>query len=191
MSGGTAGLALVAFLAAAPAVETVRAQGLGDAAARGHQERLEKAREGKPAVPAYTNEALEGSGEEGGQETKATEDAGRESSGVSADSAPEAENVGAEVHWRRQADDYRRAIANAEKVLAEAEARSAQLLQDRDPLSGLFDPNRLQALEAQRAQARAETAAARQSLAESRQALADLEEEARRKSVPPGWLRER
>ena len=189
MSGRTAGLALVAFLAAAPAAQTVRAQGLGDAAARERQEREKKAREGKPA-PAYTNEALEGSGEQGGQE-KATKDAGRESSVVSADSAPEAESGGAEVYWRRQADDDRRAIANAENVLAEAEARGAQLLQDRDPLSGLLDPNRLQTLEAQRAKARADVAAARQSLAEARQALADLEEEARRKSVPPGWLRER
>ena len=190
MSGRTAGLAFVAFLAAAPAAQTVRAQGLGDAAARERQERGKKAREGKPA-PAYTNEALEGSGEQGGQGTKATGDTGPESSVVSADSAPEAESGGAEEYWRRQADDDRRAIANAERLLAEAEARSAQLLQDRDPLSGLLDPNRLQALEAQRAQARADAAAARQSLAEARQALADLEEEARRKSVPPGWLRER
>jgi hypothetical protein len=186
MSGRAAGLAFVAFLAAAPAV---RAQGLGDAAARERREREKKAQEGKPA-PAFTNEALEGSGEPGGQE-KATKDAGRESSVVSADSAPEAESGGAEEYWRRQADDDRRAIANAERVLAEAEARGAQLLQDRDPLSGLLDPNRLQTLEAQRAKARADVAAARQSLAEARQALADLEEEARRKSVPSGWLRER
>jgi colicin import membrane protein len=190
MSGRAAGLALVAFFAAAPAVETVRAQGLGDAAARQRQEREKKAREAKPA-PTYTNEALEGSGEPGGQETKATEDAGRESSGVSADPAPETESAGAEAHWRRQADEDRRAIANAERALAEAEARGAQLLQDRDPLSGLLDPNRLQTLEAQRAKARAEAEAARQALAEARQALADLEEEARRKNVPPGWLRER
>ena len=191
MSGRTTTLALVALLAAAPAVQTAWAQGLGDAAARARRERGKKAQEGKPATPAYTNESLEGSRPPGAEPTKASEEPAPAASAAEEDTAGEGESAGPEDRWRQRADDARRAIASAEKALADAEARGAQLLQDRDPMSGVNDPNRLQTLEAQRAKARAEADAARQSMAEARQALADLEEEARRAGVPPGWLRER
>jgi hypothetical protein len=60
---------------------------------------------------------------------------------------------------------------------------------DRD-VTNTGDPNRLQTIEARKAEARASLDTARLNLAEAQKALQDLEEEARRSNVPPGWLRE-
>jgi hypothetical protein len=53
-----------------------------------------------------------------------------------------------------------------------------------------MDPNREQTRRAEYAQVQAELELAKGQLERARQALVDLEEEARRKGVPPGWLRE-
>ncbi|HSB60303.1 MAG TPA: hypothetical protein VLI67_01195 [Vicinamibacteria bacterium] len=193
MSARAVSLALAAFLAAGPLLETGRAQSLGEAAARERRKREKEkaAREAKPPAPVFTNEDLEGERDpsdqaagSGGETAEAASDAGRESTGA-------AQGGGPEAYWRQRADGAREAIAQAERAVAEAEARADRLGRDGDPLSGLLDPNRLQTLEAERARARAAVEAARKSLAAARQALEDLEEEARRQSVPPGWLRER
>jgi predicted nucleic acid-binding Zn-ribbon protein len=52
-----------------------------------------------------------------------------------------------------------------------------------------MDPNREQTRQAEIAKAQAELEAVKAGLETSRQALAALEEEARRKGIPPGWLR--
>jgi hypothetical protein len=56
--------------------------------------------------------------------------------------------------------------------------------------TGLLDPNRQQTREADAARARAELDEARRQLAAARQGIEDLEDQARRQRVPPGWLRE-
>ena len=54
--------------------------------------------------------------------------------------------------------------------------------------SDLFDPNRLQKREAERQKLIPQLEKAKTDLASARQAQADLEQEARLKHVPPGWL---
>ena len=91
--------------------------------------------------------------------------------------------------WRRDAKARRDAIKRAEAKVAAAQARVDSLLVDLNP-TNVMDPNRLQTLEADRAKAAADLEAAKDELAKARQALEDLEEEARKSGVPPGWLRE-
>ena len=93
-----------------------------------------------------------------------------------------------ESGWRGRAAALRDAISNAEKSIPEIEDRIAGLRNDRNP-TNLMDPNREQNRQAEIAKAQAELESVRAGLERSRQALADLEEEARRKGIPPGWLR--
>ena len=93
-----------------------------------------------------------------------------------------------EAAWRGRASALRDAITAAEKSIPEIEDRIAGLRNDRNP-TNLMDPNREQNRQAEIAKAQAELESMRAGLERSRQALADLEEEARRKGIPPGWLR--
>ncbi len=97
---------------------------------------------------------------------------------------------GEEASWRSRAREAREVRAAAEAKLAAAQAELAALDLDRQPSStDLLDPNRLQARERAKTAARERVAEARAELAAGKQALEDLEEEARRKRIPPGWLR--
>jgi chromosome segregation ATPase len=93
-----------------------------------------------------------------------------------------------ESGWRGRAAALRDAISNAEKSIPEIEDRIAGLRNDRNP-TNLMDPNREQNRQAEITKAQAELESVRAGLERSRQALADLEEEARRNGIPPGWLR--
>jgi predicted nucleic acid-binding Zn-ribbon protein len=93
-----------------------------------------------------------------------------------------------EEGWRGRATALRDAISNAEKTIPEIEDRIAGLRSDRNP-TNLMDPNREQHRQAEIAKAQAELEAVKAGLETSRQALASLEEEARRKGIPSGWLR--
>ena len=91
--------------------------------------------------------------------------------------------------WRRDVKAGRDAVARAESSVDAIQKRLDALLVDRDPVN-VGDPNRLQSLEAEKVKAMAELEVAKEGLDKARQALANLEEEARRAGVPPGWLRE-
>jgi chromosome segregation ATPase len=93
-----------------------------------------------------------------------------------------------EAGWRGRANAFRDSISSAEKSIPEIEDRIAGLRNDRSP-TNLMDPNREQHRQAEIAKAQAELEAVKAGLETSRKALADLEEEARRKGIPPGWLR--
>jgi chromosome segregation ATPase len=93
-----------------------------------------------------------------------------------------------EAGWRGRATALRDAISGAEKSIPEIEDRIAGLRSDRNP-TNLMDPNREQNRQAAIAKAQAELESVKAGLETSRQALASLEEEARRKGIPPGWLR--
>jgi hypothetical protein len=95
-----------------------------------------------------------------------------------------------EPYWRERAMDRRRAVERAEQRVPPIEQRIADLRNDRNP-TNLMDPNREQNRQAQLAQAIADLERAKADVERARQALTDLEEDARRKSIPPGWLRER
>jgi hypothetical protein len=93
-----------------------------------------------------------------------------------------------EAAWRGRASALRDAITAAEKSIPQIEDRIAGLRNDRNQ-ANVMDPNREQNRQAEITKAQAELESVRAGLERSRQALADLEEEARRNGIPPGWLR--
>jgi hypothetical protein len=95
-----------------------------------------------------------------------------------------------EAYWRERAMERRREVGRAEQRVPPIEQRIADLRNDRNP-TNLMDPNREQNRQAQLAQALADLERAKADVERAKQALTDLEEDARRKSIPPGWLRER
>jgi hypothetical protein len=95
-----------------------------------------------------------------------------------------ATNVGGETQWRDRADRLRKEISDAEKRIADLDARIKQLALDRDPSPpDLLDPNRLQKREAERMKSVTEVEALRARIETARKALDDLREEARKKNV--------
>jgi hypothetical protein len=108
---------------------------------------------------------------------------------ASATPVDDTETASKEREWRARAAKLREAVKAAETKVASARARLAALEADLSP-TNLMDPTRLQTLAAERAKAREDLAAAEAAQADARKAVEDLEEEARRKGVPPGWLRE-
>jgi chromosome segregation ATPase len=91
--------------------------------------------------------------------------------------------------WFDRAETLRKAIAALAARVPELEQRIKVLRNDVEPNpADLLDPNRLQKREAEIGRLLQEIEAARADLARQEQALADLEDEARKKSIPPGWL---
>ena len=103
--------------------------------------------------------------------------------------AEEAARDAAKESWAARADQARQGIAAADTEVRQLEARVEALRNDRGAANAM-DPFRLQTLEVDLASATAALEAARARAAKARQQLADLEDEARRAGVPPGWLRE-
>lgn len=98
-----------------------------------------------------------------------------------------------EAEWRARVAEKRAAVSMAEQALARVQAKIDAL---RGPQSqptqsqGLEqDPYRVLTQDPQRQSLEQELAQARADLDKARTELANLEEEARRKGVPPGWLR--
>jgi hypothetical protein len=208
-AGWAWGLA-VSFLLLGPAGH---AQSLGEAAAREKAKRDKRGKE-KPA-PSYTDDDLKDPNKPAAQDKdKAKENDPNapappggtniggeggsprrprtpvpEGGSAPAAPAPPSVSTGDETIWRTRARDHRDAIHNAEKSIQETQDRLNALMLDRD-VTSTGDPNRLQTIEAQKAEARSALERARLNLAEAQKALQDLEDEARRNNVPPGWLRE-
>jgi hypothetical protein len=134
----------------------------------------------------FTNEDLpspSASSESSGQPPPAAPEAAAGEDSSFAGGAPEA-------HWRQRAKDQRAAIRAAEELVKRLEDRVDALRNDRAPIS-MMDPAREQTRQNELAKALQDLEAARKALADARKTLDDLEDEARRKGVPPGWLRER
>jgi hypothetical protein len=167
-------LALTLLLAVptAPAV----AQSLGEVAAR-----TTKERKGTP-TKVYTNDDLI-------EARSAEERAATAAAPAAAASAAPPPAMDPAARWQRDAKARRDAIARAEATVEAVQARIDALTLDRDPTS-VLDPNRMQNLATERAKAMQELEAAKAAVAKARQDLDDLEEEARKAGVPPGWLRE-
>jgi hypothetical protein len=103
-------------------------------------------------------------------------------------------DTGAEAHWRDRANAARKAIAEAEKALADAQAKY-----DSTRKGAMTQPLPIDAMrqvpqspfvkDQELLSAEKNLASAKSALDAARTALSDLEEEARRKGIPPGWLR--
>ena len=93
-----------------------------------------------------------------------------------------------EQFWRERADSIRNNISTVEQQIATLQERISELRNDRSQANAM-DPNREQTRQARITEAQAEYDKAVAELARLQQSLADLAEEARRKSIPPGWVR--
>jgi hypothetical protein len=150
-------------------------------------------KEGKPAakaspVPSYTDEDLkrvsprsEGEGEATEAPPPSTYEETPSSSEVSETPAP------VESEWRQRAQDARAAVQAAEMAVREAD-EEAKALAQRILLS--TDTYEIMELRSQQQQRTEQLEAARAAVTAAQKALVDLEDEARRARVPPGWLRE-
>jgi len=156
------------------------AQSLGEVAAR-----TNKDRKGAPAK-VYTNDDLDAA--RSAPESQGTVSTPATSAPSGAAPAP-APTMDPAQRWRRDGKQRRDAVTRSEAKVAAIQARVDALLLDRDPVN-VMDPNRLQTLEAVKARALQDLETAKAELSQARQALEDLEEDARKNGIPPGWLRE-
>ncbi|HVR72196.1 MAG TPA: hypothetical protein VMT87_15235 [Vicinamibacteria bacterium] len=101
---------------------------------------------------------------------------------------PPAEGEGRQF-WADRAKAQRERIAAAEESIVATEEKIAGLRNDRDPTRAM-DPFRLQTIEAETRKAAGELEAAKEELAEARAALEAVLQDARKRGVPNGWLRE-
>jgi archaellum component FlaC len=103
---------------------------------------------------------------------------------------PAPDLAGAEAVWRKRAADARAAIEKAEKRVEELQAQYTALAQDLNPNpSDIGDPMRRFKLDEKKRETLAELEQAKADVTAKKKAFEDLEDEARRKNVPPGWLR--
>lgn len=181
-------------------VSPVYAQSLGEAAAR---EKAKRDKQGPSATRVITDQDLKASRPppKPGQGTESGDAASRSGRGGSgseeggtahrSSGVREGESTSSqddEKFWRQRAQNQRKAIAAAEKSIESSQDRMARLMADREPVA-LSDPNRLQTIENLKRETQQALERAQRDLAAAQKGLQDLEEEARRKSVPPGWLR--
>jgi len=156
------------------------AQSLGEVAAR-----TNKDRKGAPAK-VYTNDDLDGARSAAESQGTVSTPAASAPSGAAPTPAPTMDPA---QRWRRDGKQRRDAVTRSEAKVAAIQAKVDALLLDRDPVN-VMDPNRLQTLEAVKARALQDLETAKAELSQARQALEDLEEDARKSGIPPGWLRE-
>jgi hypothetical protein len=136
---------------------------------------LDKARQGDAAVSV-----LAGDGADPGSEGNPVTSSELEP----ADSIPRDEAT-----WRQRADAVRMRISQAEAEVTQGEQRLTELRNDLMPEDPM-NPFRQQTRDAEIKAQTERLEAARAELAAARQSMSDLEDEARRASIPPGWLRE-
>jgi hypothetical protein len=168
---------------------TLSAQSLGSAAEKEKERRRTTARAKGGGSRVITDEQLAANkgrlandpdnvGMEPGEPPSASPPAATPASASKPGGSAGVDDSARRSEWRMRVLRARQRISEAEQALAKARADVARVLR-RNPqwVEGLT-----RALEA-RAQAETE-------LARARQAVDELEEEARRAGVPPGWLRE-
>ena len=98
------------------------------------------------------------------------------------------ERAALEAQWRAIAVQRREALARAEALVVQLEARLNALRNDMSPV-GLGDPNRQQTIQADTVQAQRDLDAARAAVATARAGVDSLEDDARRAGALPGWVR--
>jgi hypothetical protein len=176
-----------------------RAESLGQTAAR---ERARRARQAGQAK-AYTDGDLDRTRVQGGSpgamtlapgNTAASPAPGQPVSASSQPAGSQSRSTADAEHERRRQEEarWRQRAADLRRELAAAQAEAARLESETNGAVasslGLCTPSPYHRERA--ARLADQLAAARRQVAALQQALVDLEEEARRARVPPGWLRE-
>ncbi|HEY2940869.1 MAG TPA: hypothetical protein VGN09_00410 [Vicinamibacteria bacterium] len=192
-------VAILALLVGLPLL--AQSQSLGEVAKREQEKQEKKKKSGKPptTVKVYTEEDLKKAREsESGALTVLPENGNFEAApATSSDDDEVVTGEGGripggrkrnEAYWRGRTTQLREAAAEADSKVKELEARIAALRNDMSP-TNVQDPNRLQSRDRELREAMDSLDATRTAAETARKALADLEEEARRAGVPPGWVR--
>jgi hypothetical protein len=181
-------LTTVALVAAVATCRPAHAQSLGDVA----KQEEERRKDVKPSAKVYTNRDLGGSSSAAPQpETKpsgnsgppsATADKGKDES---KDAAKDG-GVKDQKYWSSRKKELQ-AKLERDKVLADAmQSRVNALTAD---FAARSDPAQRAVIEADRKRALTELEGLQKTMKDDQKGLADLDEEARKASVPPGWLR--
>ena len=159
-----------------------------DLAALAKKERERRAKIAKPTKVLVEEDAKEGAtGAKPGNVTTLPDAAAPE-----ATPAAETENPDAQKGvWKSRADQARLAIRNAEDAVQDAEKEIETYRGDQSALTAqeAQDPMRLQKREAHIQELVGKRDLQKELLSNARKALVVLEQEARRRGVPPGWLR--
>lgn len=146
-------------------------------------------------APVYTDEDLKrASGRV--MEAPVTTDGAATGATMTAAPPPEDDAIAAgEAHWRARANGFRARVTAAEARVREAQSRLDGARKPQsvpNPIDALRpDPNHLVTSDEERRGLERALAEANTALSEARKLLSDFEDEARRKRVPPGWIRER
>jgi len=180
-----AGLCLFGFLGAA----TVGGQSLAEQAEKAKQRRKKAGKTDAPA-PAFSNEDLRKLPDSAEGNPDRSSDDESQDSRTSTASGAEAES---EAWWRARARACREGIEEAEQAVKRYEALVEEARTGiRQPQPGdatrQLPPPRV-ASDAEKRAAEFNLAQARRGLAEAKKETEDLEEEARKKQILPGWLR--
>ncbi|HUK32719.1 MAG TPA: hypothetical protein VLV86_02345 [Vicinamibacterales bacterium] len=182
---------VVAFtvVAGLAACRPVLAQSLGDVA----KQEEERRKDVKAPSKVYTDKDLstppsfasDGEKPSGGAASPAAASPG-DASKEAANAPAKDEPVKDQKYWSGRHKELE-AKVDRDKVLADAmQSRINGLTRD---FSARDDPAQRAVIEADRKRALSEFDALQQSIKDDQKALADLDEEARKASVPPGWLR--
>jgi hypothetical protein len=179
LSGLVAGAALTVAVAV-----PVYAQSLGDLA----KKEAERRKTSPPAAKTYTNEDLKRlppvSPVSQTEPTK-VEDATKPA-GVKGETAKDSEPAKDQAYWRGRLNAAKEEVRRNEAFRDALQSRINGLSAD---FTARDDPFQRAKLADDRQKAVAELARVTSEIEKSTKAIADIEEEARRAGVPPGWLR--
>jgi hypothetical protein len=100
--------------------------------------------------------------------------------------AEKADPKGGEAAWRKRMTDAREELRRQEMFVQALQTRVNSLTQE---MISRGDPVQKARVTAERKEAMNELSRVRQEIEASKKAIADIEEEARKAGVPPGWLR--
>jgi len=179
----------VALVGAVATCRPVQAQSLGDVA----KQEEERRKDVKPSAKVYTNRDLGGSSSAAPQPetTKPSGNPAAPSAPVekgkdeSKDAAKDG-GVKDQKYWSSRKKELQ-AKLERDKILADAmQSRVNALTAD---FAARSDPAQRAVIEADRKRALSELDALQKTMKDDQKGLADLDEEARKASVPPGWLR--
>jgi hypothetical protein len=175
-------LASIALLI--PCITSLRAQDLGEAA-RKQEATKKKAQQARPPARTFTEDDL-ATYRAGG--SLAQSPAGTDAPSRQPSARWEAFPLD-EKEWRATAAAHRAAVRKAELQVADVQRALDQI--NRALMPQYLAPNGYSDMETRRQKAIVDLARAKVILAGAKQAAEDFEEQARRQSIPPGWLREK
>lgn len=189
--------AILLILLCGAATVPTSAQGLADASAQGlaavaKQEEARRGKDDKRDGPkVYTNKDLRGGPASSAAEPQKTTPAPAAAAATSAPPAAEPRSdakaeVRNEQYWRKRTQALRDQLERDRTLTDALQSRVNALTAD---VISRDDPAQRAKLSLDRQKALAELERLKAAVSDGTKAIADLEEEARRAGVPPGWLR--